>query len=82
MNSATFTRATGTPRARAAFHTHMPYATALACLDGFEFLMLDQNACRFHQRIAYDRDYSGMALDASEGQRVARLMAMVPGRVA
>jgi len=62
------------PRARCVLHTHMPYATALACLDGFEFLMLDQNACRFHERIAYDRDYAGMALDSDEGERVASLL--------
>lgn len=62
------------PRARCVLHTHMPYATALACLDGFEFLMLDQNACRFHERIAYDRDYAGMALDPDEGERVAALL--------
>ncbi len=66
------------PQARCILHTHMPYATALCCLKDFEFLMLDQNACRFHQRIAYDRDYSGMALEASEGQRVAQLMG--PGK--
>lgn len=62
------------PQARVVLHTHMPYATALACLDGFEFLMLDQNACRFHGRIAYDRGYTGMALDDAEGQRVAQLL--------
>ncbi len=62
------------PRARVVLHTHMPYATALACLSDFEFLMLDQNACRFHDRIAYDRHYSGMALDDSEGARVASLL--------
>jgi ribulose-5-phosphate 4-epimerase/fuculose-1-phosphate aldolase len=37
--------------------------------------MLDQNACRFHGRIAYDRHYDGMALKASEGARVAGLLA-------
>jgi ribulose-5-phosphate 4-epimerase/fuculose-1-phosphate aldolase len=62
------------PRARCILHTHMPYTTALACLKDFEFLMLDQNACRFHQRIAYDRDYAGMALDPQEGERVASLL--------
>ena len=66
------------PRARCILHTHMANSTALCCLKDFEFLMLDQNACRFHQRIAYDRDYSGMALDASEGERVARLLG--PGK--
>lgn len=62
------------PQARCVLHTHMPYATALACLADFEFLMLDQNACRFHNRIAYDRNYAGMALDDTEGERVARLL--------
>ena len=66
------------PQARCILHTHMPHATALCCLQDFEFLMLDQNACRFHDRIAYDRDYAGMALDLSEGQRVAQLMG--PGK--
>ncbi len=62
------------PRARCVLHTHMPYTTALACLEDFEFLMLDQNACRFHDRIAYDRAYAGMALDEQEGERVAGLL--------
>ncbi len=62
------------PQARCILHTHMPHATALCCLQDFEFLMLDQNACRFHGRIAYDRDYAGMALEASEGARVAGLL--------
>ena len=66
------------PQARCVLHTHMVNTTALCCLQDFEFLMLDQNACRFHGRIAYDRDYSGMALEASEGQRVARLLG--PGK--
>ena len=62
------------PDARCVLHTHMPYTTALACLRDFEFLMLDQNACRFHNRIAYDRDYAGMALEVGEGERVAKLL--------
>ncbi|MGA1143906.1 MAG: class II aldolase/adducin family protein [Ilumatobacteraceae bacterium] len=62
------------PDATCVLHTHMPYATALACLRDFEFLMLDQNACRFYNRIAYDRDYAGMALEVSEVERVAKLL--------
>ena len=62
------------PDARCVLHTHMPYTTVLACLQDFEFLMLDQNACRFYNRIAYDRDYAGMALEVSEGERVAKLL--------
>jgi len=61
-------------RARVVLHTHMRYTTALACLAEFELLMLDQNACRFHRRIAYDRQYSGIALDDHEGERVAKLL--------
>ncbi|MBV7327613.1 aldolase [Chloroflexi bacterium TSY] len=62
------------PLARCILHTHMPYATALCCLHDFEFLMTEQNALRFYNRIAYDRDYSGLALDVEEGTRVAHLM--------
>ena len=62
------------PRARCVLHTHMPFTTTLTCLADFEFLMLDQNAARFHNRIAYDRQYNGMALDDSEGERVASLL--------
>jgi ribulose-5-phosphate 4-epimerase/fuculose-1-phosphate aldolase len=52
----------------------MRHATALACLADFELLMLDQKACRFHGRIAYDRHYAGLALDDHEGERVAKLL--------
>ena len=62
------------PHAKVILHTHMPHATALACLDGFELLMLDQTACRFHGRVAYDRDFRGMFLDDQEGPRLAGLL--------
>ncbi len=62
------------PQARCILHVHAPYTLALACLKDFEFLMLDQNACRFYGRIAYDRAYNGLALDDDEGERVAQLM--------
>jgi ribulose-5-phosphate 4-epimerase/fuculose-1-phosphate aldolase len=64
------------PNARAIMHSHMPYATTLACLAEYEFQMLDQNACRFFDRIAYDRNYSGMVLDASEGHRLSSLLTL------
>lgn len=62
------------PHARVVLHTHQQHATALACLADFEFLMLDQNSCRFYERIAYDRTYGGMFLDDSEAERVISLM--------
>lgn len=62
------------PHAKVILHTHMPYATALACLDGFELQMLDQSSCRFFGRVAYDREFGGMFLDDTEGPRLARLL--------
>jgi ribulose-5-phosphate 4-epimerase/fuculose-1-phosphate aldolase len=63
------------PHARVILHTHMPYATSLACLDGFELQTLDQSSCRFFRRVAYDRQFGGMFLDDSEGPRLAALLA-------
>lgn len=62
------------PHARCILHVHSAWSLTLACLKDFEFLMLDQNATRFYNRIAYDRNYSGLALDDDEGERVANLM--------
>jgi ribulose-5-phosphate 4-epimerase/fuculose-1-phosphate aldolase len=59
------------PRAKVAFHTHMPYATALAMLEGQPLLWAGQSALRFHGRIAVDEDYQGLALDGGEGERIA-----------
>jgi ribulose-5-phosphate 4-epimerase/fuculose-1-phosphate aldolase len=56
-------------------HTHMPYATALTLTDQRALdTTLSQNAMRFHGRIAVDDAYNGLALDASEGERIARAM--------
>lgn len=56
-------------------HTHMPHATALALTDdGTLDTQLSQNAMRFHARVAVDRRYNGLALDATEGERIARAM--------
>lgn len=56
-------------------HTHMPYATALSCTKGVPFdTTLSQNALLFHGRVAVDHHYNGLALDASEGERIARAM--------
>lgn len=59
------------PRATCALHTHMPYATALCLRRDPRLKMASQNAVRFHERIAYDGDYGGLALGAEEGQRIA-----------
>lgn len=56
-------------------HTHMPYSTALTLTaDRALDTTLSQTAMRFHGRIAIDADYNGLALDGSEGERIARAM--------
>jgi ribulose-5-phosphate 4-epimerase/fuculose-1-phosphate aldolase len=56
-------------------HTHMPYATALTLTDLRALdTTLSQNAMRFHGRVAADAQYNGLALDAGEGERIARAM--------
>jgi len=56
-------------------HTHMPFATALTLtVDRGLDTTLSQNAMRFHGRIAIDAHYNGLALDVSEGERIAHAM--------
>ncbi len=62
------------PHARVALHTHMPNATALAMLQGPPLAWAGQTALKFHGRIAVDENYNGLALDESEGDRIAAAM--------
>jgi ribulose-5-phosphate 4-epimerase/fuculose-1-phosphate aldolase len=56
-------------------HTHMPYATSLTLTQaGAIDPMLSQNALRFYGRIAIDHQFNGLAMDVSEGERIARAM--------
>jgi ribulose-5-phosphate 4-epimerase/fuculose-1-phosphate aldolase len=56
-------------------HTHMPYSTALTMTsDRALDPAASQNAMRFHGRIAVDAHYNGLALDITEGERIARAM--------
>ena len=56
-------------------HTHMPYATALTLTRSRALdTTLSQNAMRFYGRLAIDAHYNGLALDASEGERIATAM--------
>lgn len=56
-------------------HTHMPYATALTLTrDRALDTTLSQNAMRFHGRVAVDSHYNGLALDKTEGERIAAAM--------
>ncbi len=52
-------------------HTHMPWATALTCVEEGRLLYVHQNSLRFYDDVAYDRDYAGLAETAEEGARIA-----------
>jgi ribulose-5-phosphate 4-epimerase/fuculose-1-phosphate aldolase len=56
-------------------HSHMPNATALTLTEdrGLD-TTLSQNAMRFHGRVAIDPNYNGLALDVTEGERIADAM--------
>lgn len=62
------------PRAVCVLHTHMPYATALTLLENGRLEMVEQNALRFHDDIAYDDTYNGLVVDNAEGDRLARVL--------
>ncbi|MBO6783502.1 MAG: aldolase [Alphaproteobacteria bacterium] len=59
------------PHARCVLHTHMPYTTALTSLEDPRLRMVNQNGVRFHERVVYDTEYNGLALDNAEGDRIA-----------
>ncbi len=59
------------PHATAILHTHMPYATAITSLEGGRLEMINQNALRYYDRIAYDDDYNGLGDTEDEGMRMA-----------
>jgi ribulose-5-phosphate 4-epimerase/fuculose-1-phosphate aldolase len=52
----------------------MPYATALTLLEDGRLEMVEQNALRFHDDIAYDDTYNGLVVDDAEGDRLARAL--------
>jgi ribulose-5-phosphate 4-epimerase/fuculose-1-phosphate aldolase len=62
------------PDVRCILHTHMPYATALASIEGARVEPINQNALRFVGQIAYDDEYGGLALDGGEGERLAAVL--------
>lgn len=62
------------PRAACVLHTHMPYATALTLTVPGRLEMVEQNALRFADDIAYDDEYNGLVVDDAEGDRIARVL--------
>jgi ribulose-5-phosphate 4-epimerase/fuculose-1-phosphate aldolase len=61
------------PSAKCVMHTHMPYATTLAVVQGGRLEWASQNSLKFHGRVAYDDNYNGLALDEAEGERMCAL---------
>ena len=52
----------------------MPYATALTLTVPGRLEMVEQNALRFADDIAYDDEYNGLVVDDAEGDRIARVL--------
>lgn len=63
------------PEAACVLHTHMPFATALALLQGGRLEMASQNALRFYRQVAYENEYNGLVLDDAEAERIAKRLA-------
>jgi ribulose-5-phosphate 4-epimerase/fuculose-1-phosphate aldolase len=59
------------PDAAAVFHTHMPYASALARLEDPRILPIGQTELGIMMVTAYDNTYTGLAFDPAEGERLA-----------
>lgn len=62
------------PKAACVLHTHMPYATALTLTEPGRLEMVEQNALRFADDIAYDDTYNGLVVNDAEGDRLARVL--------
>jgi ribulose-5-phosphate 4-epimerase/fuculose-1-phosphate aldolase len=60
------------PQAKAVFHTHMPYASALTRLEDPRIKEIGQTEVGLLGKIAYDDQYSGPALEPEEGERLAQ----------
>src|SRR6266481_7545274 len=59
------------PSAACVLHTHMPFASALTRLDEPRIEAIGQTEIGFLDCVAYDAEYTGLALDPAEGERLA-----------
>jgi ribulose-5-phosphate 4-epimerase/fuculose-1-phosphate aldolase len=62
------------PQHACVLHTHMPFASALARLEEPRLAALGQTEIGFLDTIAYDDEYTGLAMDPAEGERLARVL--------
>ena len=58
------------PHATTILHTHMPYATAIACTENGLDETLSQNSLFFYGKVSYE-SFGGFANDRAEGERMA-----------
>lgn len=62
------------PHARCAMHSHSAFATVLAALEDSRLPAIDQNGAMFHNRVAIDAEYGGLAFE-EEAERCCALLA-------
>ena len=55
------------PHATTILHTHMPYATAVACTEGGLDETLSQNSLFFYKKVSYE-SFGGVANHRAEGE--------------
>lgn len=60
------------PHAKAVFHTHMPFASALTRLEDPRIKEIGQTEVGMLGQIAYDDEYTGPAFEPEEGRRLAK----------
>jgi ribulose-5-phosphate 4-epimerase/fuculose-1-phosphate aldolase len=60
--------------AKAVFHTHMPYASALTRLEDPRIKEIGQTEVLLMNAIAYDESYMGPAFEPEEGERLAGII--------
>src|SRR5262249_24020330 len=62
------------PQAKAVFHTHMPFASALTRLEDPHIKEIGQTGVGMMEMIAYDDNFTGPAFDPAEGERLAKVL--------
>jgi ribulose-5-phosphate 4-epimerase/fuculose-1-phosphate aldolase len=62
------------PGAACVLHTHMPFASALTRLEEPYIEAIGQTEIGFLDCVAYDQEYTGLALDPAEGERLAGVL--------
>jgi len=63
---------------RCLLHTHMPYATAVACQESGRLEIVHQSSTKFVDQVAYLDTYNGLVLDADGGEYIAAAMGNKP----